>query len=155
MLQDMKECVRALTEHDLDQLEIRIGVRLPHDYREFLLKYNGGRPIPSGFLIQGFPNNPYGMIHYFFGIDDQLESNNLMWHWEVMNGRLPDGLLPIAGDHSGDLLCLTLYGDKHGSVVFWDFYDEHYPPTYKNIYHVANSFSDFIDSLFKAPEEGD
>jgi hypothetical protein len=149
MLATMSECGRRLVDDDLNVFESQIGFTLPSAYRLFLLKYNGGRPIPSGFPIRGFVNNPYGMIHYFFGIDQDFECYDLPWNWGVMNGRLPDGFLPIAGDHSGDLLCLSLYGDNYGSIVFWDFYDEHFPPTRRNVYDVADSFSEFLESLFE------
>ena len=145
----MDECGRRLIDDDINDLETQIAFKLPAAYRAFLLKHNGGRPTPSGFPIRDFTNNPFGMIHYFFGIEQDLDCYDLSWNWEVMNGRVPDGFLPIAGDHSGDLLCLSLYGLNCGSVLFWDYYDEHFPPTSRNVYHVADSFSEFLGALFE------
>ncbi len=38
-----------LTPRDLDEFEREIGFALPRDYRDFLVKSNGGEPNPSNF----------------------------------------------------------------------------------------------------------
>jgi hypothetical protein len=147
MIDRMEETLRQLAPDDIDALERRVGLRLPDDYRVFLLKYNGGRPVPSGFPIEGLANNPFGAIHFFFGVEDPLEGYNIGWHRNVTPGRLPDNLLPIACDHCGDLICLSLYGDDAGAVLFWDWHTEPPEPSYDNVFRIAGSFSEFIDSL--------
>ena len=89
------------------------------------MQYNGGRPEPNTYPLLGLDKHPYGVVHFFFGIDGPIESYSLDWVYEVASGRIPDNLFPIACDDGGDLLCLSLYGDDAGSVVFWDYYAEH------------------------------
>lgn len=151
MIKRMTECARPLSHKDIRVLEEEIGLTLPQEYQSFLLKYNGGRPHPNAFPIEGLENNPVGAIQIFFGIDDEIESCNLLWNHRVFNGRLPSNLLAVACDGSGDLICLSLLGDDASCVVFWDFYAEHFPPTYKNVYKVAPSFTAFIDGIFESP----
>jgi len=154
MLRKVGECARPLTEADINDLERYLGRRLPIAYKQFLLRYNGGRPTPEYFPIHGMPQNDFGAIHLFFGIDRKIESSNIRWNADVMTDRLPSEYLPIACDNSGDLLCLALDGPSAGEVVFWDYYNEQSSPNpgYENIYKVARSFEGFLESLCCDPD---
>jgi hypothetical protein len=155
VIEQMTRIAPEISEEDLRLLEAEIPVTFPHDYRLFLLQYNGGRPEPNAYPLQGLAKNPFGVIQIFFGIDTRVESSSLLWNYRVMEGRIPPNLFPIARDDGGDLLCLSLYGDDAGSVVFWDYYAEHYPPTYNNVYRIpgADSFSAFIELLQPFPDD--
>jgi hypothetical protein len=152
MLEEVNECSRPLTEGDIRALEDLIGASLPTDYRSFLLRYNGGIPRPKGFLVRNMSGNPDSIVQVFFGIDRTIESSDVRWNYEVFKGRTPSNLFPIACTPSGDLVCLSLSGHDAGSVVLWDFYAEHKPPTYANVYYVAPSFEGFINALFQLEE---
>lgn len=141
-----------LSDADIAMLEKEIKVSLPHEYREFLLRKNGGRPVPSAFPIDGFENNPFGVIQVFFRISGNVETSNIAWNFETMNGRLPDNLIAIACTGSGDLICLSLYGEDAGAVLFWDFYNEPPEPSYANVYRIADSFEEFLDRIQELPE---
>jgi len=123
----------------------------PKKYRDFLLRYNGGRPTPRAFPIEELANNPFGVVHFFFGINDPIESCNLDWNFEVFSERIPSNLFAIGCDDAGDLICLSLFGHDAGSVVFWDRHTEPEIPSYENVYRVADSFEEFVDSLQKLP----
>ncbi len=147
MIAKMDDIGRPLSPQDIQALEKAINAELLEDYRAFLLKYNGGVPVPNAFPIQGMKNNPIGILQEFFGIDQHVESSNLVWNYETLKMRLPSNLFAIAGTGSGDLVCLILWGDDAGSVVFWDSYGETEPPTYQNVYRVADNFNVFIASI--------
>jgi hypothetical protein len=152
MLERMDECARRLSAEDVRAIEAQAGIRLPDEYKTFLLRYNGGRPRPSAFPIQGLVNNPFGVIQVFFGIDDPVESCNLDWNIKTLGRRLPANLFPIACDDGGDIVCLSLSGDDVGSVLFWDCYDEPDEPSYVNVYRIAESFPAFLAGLQPLPE---
>jgi cell wall assembly regulator SMI1 len=154
MIAQISECGRSLVPSDIDQLEHAIGMRLPDDYKAFLLRYNGGVPTPAAFPIDRFENNPYGVVQVLFRIDGKIESSNLDWNYGVMNGRIQSNLFPVGCDGSGDLICVSLFGDDAGSVVFWDYYGETPEPSYSNVYHIADSFSEFLTSLRELPDFG-
>jgi hypothetical protein len=147
MIERIGECARPLSTGDIETLEARVGLKLPEEYKGFLLRYNGGRPRPNAFPIQGLAKNPLGVIQVFFGIDDPVESCNLDWNLKTLNGRLPPNLFPIACDDGGDIICLSLFGDDVGNVLFWDCYNEPDEPSYANVYRIAESFGSFIDAL--------
>jgi hypothetical protein len=152
MIRSFSECGPPIDDADVRAVEQEIGLSLPKNYRSFLLAHNGGRPEPNAFPIIGFENNPFGAIQLFLGINDDIMSSNLNWNFETMNGRLPDNLLAIACTGSGDLICLSLYGDDAGAIVFWDFYNEPPEPSYDNVYHIADSFEVFLDSIQELPD---
>lgn len=152
MINSFSECGPPIGEADVVAIEQELGFSLPKDYRAFLLAHNGGRPEPDGFPIEGLDNNPFGMIQVFMGINDEIESCNLNWKYHIFNDRLPDNLLAIACDGGGDLICLSLYGDDAGAVVFWDAHQETDGPSYENVYRIADSFPEFLDSIQPLPE---
>jgi SMI1-KNR4 cell-wall len=151
VIQRFSEQGPPLTEEDVIEVERTIGVPLPSDYREFLRTYNGGRPEPCDFPIEGLANSPFGEIQTFFGIHDPIESCNLDWNVEMFTGRLPENFLPIACDSGGDLICYSLFGDDAGAVVFWDYHHEPPEPSYENVYAIANSFPAFLESIRDEP----
>ncbi len=144
----MHDVGTPITKDRIDRLERTLGIVLPDSYKSFLLRFNGGRPDPSFFPIQGSKRENSGSIHYFFRVEDQIESSTVEWQYKILSGRIPSELFPIAGDGSGNVICLSLKGSNEGFVYFWDHDDEHSPPTYDNIYFVADSFEKFLDSIF-------
>lgn len=152
MLNQVEDCGRPISASDIVVLEQRHGISLPHDYKTFLMKYNGGLPAPRAFPIEGLKNNPFGVVQEFLGIDCSLETSNLEWNYEVMKGRLPTNLFPIACDDGGDLICLSVCGTDAGSVLFWDCHTEPPVPSYDNVYRIANSFGEFLYAMQELPD---
>jgi len=131
----------------IDEAERKLRVVLPEDYRAFLLRYNGGRPKPNLFPIRGLENNPFGGLHFFHGLDWEIESINLDWNFRILAGRIPSNFLSIATDTTGNQICLSLKGQDNGTMYYWDHDAEHAPPTYDNVYFIAASFRAFLDSI--------
>ena len=152
MLENMLDTARPLTKEDIRTLEQDLSVSLPESYQTFLLRYNGGLPAPDAFPIEGMPKNPYGTIQEFYGIDCPIESSNLKWNYQTFITDSPRKLFPIACTQGPDQICLCLWGDDAGAVVFWDSYAEHSPSSYANVYGVARNFDEFIDKLFRVSE---
>lgn len=119
MLREMRECNPETDERRLAAFAERHGIELPAAYREFLLRHNGGRPVPKCFPIEGFANNPYDGIQAFFGLGASIRAEDLD---EVMSGLvslIPAGILPIACTDGDDFVCLDLRRGE-GRVVYWD-----------------------------------
>ncbi len=144
-----RECGRPVSDTDVMWLESELNMVVPACYKTFLRNANGGRPTPACFPIKGMQLNPYGVIQFFFGIDMEWECYDISWNARTLAGRIPDGLLPVACDNSGDIICLGVFGTYAEQVVFWDYYDEQPDPTKagRNVYKVADSFSAFLNSI--------
>lgn len=137
---------------DAERLERLIGAALPPAYREFVLANNGGYPVPDTFRFAD--GRPGSAVHQFFALRGKQASNRLSYAVEVFAERVPPGLLPIARDPFGNLICLGVLGsDYSGEVWFWDHEreaDEGEPARTDNLTKIADSFSDFLDGLHPA-----
>ena len=174
MLREMRRQGRKLSIEDVKILENDLNVKLPESYIRFLLQYNGGRPTPDCYPIEGTEVGcigNFGGIHFFYWIDGPEDATekikrcyDIKSSCEVYNRRMPPNLLPIACDDGDNQICLSLYGNDAGWIWYWDHEQEKIPPDwnydlpshvpdYSNCYKIAESFQAFIDGLFDFPEE--
>jgi hypothetical protein len=145
---EMLDVGPPLSQGQIAALEAELRVALPEDYRAFLARYNGGRPEPSFFPIHGFGASAFGEIQRFFSVGGPAEVPDLAWYYRTLWGRIAVDLFPIAGDGSGNIICISLAGVNRGAVHFWDHDNEYSPPGYDNVHFVAESFTKFLDSIY-------
>src|ERR1700690_1961351 len=141
---EMGEFGPTITVFNIRALEKKLSLKLPATYKAFLLKNNGGRPKPNtAYTIQGWENNEKGDVHFFLGIGYAGHgfSYDLEEDYKTLRDRIPRNLFPIATTDFGDFILLSLSGADKGSVHIWDHEKEHCPPTYANIYKIADSFT--------------
>jgi hypothetical protein len=149
MMKTMKKTGPDLSEEELAAFEMDKNVQLPEDYRNFMLRYNGGQPVPKSF---NFPESESGSsVGVFYPIKKD-GTNSLQFVMQQFEGRVPEELLPVAGDMFGNQICLGLEGENRGKVFFWDHEMEPLEggePDYANIRLLASTFDEFLDSLFE------
>jgi hypothetical protein len=137
----------------LDALEQQLRIKLPDEYRHFLLTQNGGRPSPAGFdFIGGSGRLEDSSVKFFLGVHDGEFSNfkHKFETFKIRVKRMPEELVPIANDSFGNYICLAISGKHKGAVFFWDHEneaDEGEEPTYANVYLIKPSLQEFLDSL--------
>jgi SMI1-KNR4 cell-wall len=140
-------CTERPTDADLSAFEILIHGTLPHDYKAFLKKENGGRPAPKQFRFAARDGHMEdSTVHYFFALYER-RVGSLKKGFERYKERIPSGYLPIGIDPFGNLILLGIAGQNPGTVYFWDHEKENEIPNMKNIFPIANSFSDFVGKL--------
>jgi hypothetical protein len=142
---------KQTSDREVSAFERTIGVRLPEEYRAFLLASNGGVPATATFDFEDAVSGrrDASSIQHFFGIHEG-EIGNLRAVTATYMERLPHGLLPVARDDGGNLICLAIAGPRKGEVLFWDHdheAEEGEPPDYSNISVLAPSFTAFIAGL--------
>lgn len=151
---EVDEAFDKLTEADILQFEIKWGIILPPDYKQFLLKNNGGKPNPNKFKvdIRGFEN--CSRVRCFFGIHKN-DKHDLSEHIQRYKHMLPTNLLPIASEIASDLICLSVNGNDYGKIYFWDsnWIVTDRVPDYSNVHFLANSLLEFFDKLFEDGED--
>jgi cell wall assembly regulator SMI1 len=148
----INESKTPLNASDITRLEAELGVKLPDDYRTFLLAHNGGWPEADSFHSYGGEKRDEESIEsvdrflaYYDG-----EYNNLLKSVNTYKGRIPPHFLPVANDPGGNLILLGVSGPDRDKVFFWDHEleaDEDETPDYSNLLFVADSFQEFLDSL--------
>ncbi|MCZ2340638.1 MAG: SMI1/KNR4 family protein [Bacteroidales bacterium] len=158
-----------LTPEDVRFLEQQIGNVLPDDYKRFILKYGCAHFFNSNVVVRAIEPPPEDLsdadwlaFAVFFG---SCEQYRLLDEIDLVRGRMPDTVIPIAGDYGGNLFCLGVGGEDLGKVYIWDFHNE--PDTqdyldeglpvpdrlmYSNMGLVSKSFSDFILQMYVRDE---
>lgn len=144
---------KNVTIAEINLLEKEMDIILPADYKEFLMKNNGG--IPEGIQMFSFcemdPENGkiYDMeadIQNFSSISEiPFFYKNL-----VGAGAIPAKYISIACDSCGNeiLLCVNEF-ENYGKVFFGNH--EVYKPgtNYFNLSLVADSFSEFLEKIYE------
>nr|WP_052421250.1 SMI1/KNR4 family protein [Paenibacillus sp. FSL R7-0273] len=139
---EMQANSEVLTESRLQDFERMNGVQLPQQYREFLLKYNGGYPKPYYFRIS--QEQGIGMVNIFYGIGEMYD--NLEKRIDIFDDIIDIGFFPIADDSGGNQICLGLTEKYSGNVYFW-IHDED-PEDMSNMYFIAKDFKEFLEKLY-------
>ena len=124
------------------------SLSLPPRFKEFIKKFNGGRPVPGMFPIDGFRDNPWGRIQAFFGIDSDIQSENLDSIMAELGGRIPRGILPVGCTEGDDFVCVDLRRATD-LVVYWDRRSFWGTSVWNeaDLYFVANSFAELLRIL--------
>jgi cell wall assembly regulator SMI1 len=156
MAVDIYASERPLAPDELERAEKTLGVSLPEDYKRFLLAHNGGRPRPDAFRItwKGQPFAPgwrvsaVGDFHAIY----EGDAVNLLVDARKFKDRIPKEMLPVATDPGSNLVLLGLAGANRGKVFFWihELEEEFDERSFDNLGLLANSFDEFLDSLFES-----
>lgn len=82
---------------------------------------------------------------FFFGIHNG-EHDELGRNIELLDGRLPNGFIPIGDDPGGNLICLGTNETYYDKIYFWDHEEEH--GDISNMYLLANDIYEFLKKLY-------
>ncbi|MCA0313976.1 MAG: ankyrin repeat domain-containing protein [Candidatus Melainabacteria bacterium] len=130
------------TKEDLESFESTIGKRLPDDFREFLLAFNGAAPAPNLFQLDEYEEDLDCLC--IFGLNDK---NDLRHFLTEHKERLGDEMLPVACDSFGNLICLSLASKDFGSVYFADLRQTRQKEFGNEPAYIAGSFEEFLHQL--------
>lgn len=150
---EIVESEAATSDMELDAVERSLGFSFPHEYRSFLKRWNGGRPVPKVFSFTENGNVTQGAVAWFFAVyDGKYENFEKTYRvFKITKRRILDNLIPIARDGFGNLICISMAGDDRGSIIFWDHEKEDDEPTYENCSLIAPSLDAFLDGLYHVP----
>ena len=170
--------VFPVSKAQIDEIEQQIGYPLPSDYREFLSDYSGLR-FPYTFFpisenvdgeeqgeISGFYSSTeeYPLSKFYLDRRDDYEEPDPEeeFDWrpglrkirEIEGERVteegwPKELLPIGYSSQLDEICIAISGLRLGAVFLWR---ANPIEGEQNLYLVANSFNEFMNSLFRSKE---
>lgn len=130
----------TLTLSEIGDFEKAAGGRLPEEYREFLLRFNGGAPDPNSVDVAGLPGSPTD-VQVFFGIGRKVEASNVAWHIGLLAERFPaPTAIAVACDSGGSLFLLDLGEKSYGEIALIDVYSG-------DLYPVSKSFGEFVSSI--------
>ncbi len=138
----------APTPRDVERLEEWLGSRLPPPYVDFLMFSNGGHPELDTFTVEVAGVQQDWAVDRFFSLTSQAASfGDLGWYYNHRWRNAPPGVVPIARDGGGNLICLDLSKPDQSPVALW-VHDAPGQPLLK----VSDSFEEFIDALRVNPD---
>ncbi|WP_303924982.1 SMI1/KNR4 family protein [Draconibacterium sediminis] len=139
---------------EINQLEKLVGLNFPNEYKQHLLKYNGGQCIPNVFSFKEDGIETKSMIDWFLAIYEGEYDNlkSYLTTFKIEEKRMPSHMIPIAHDPLGNLICISCSPYDYGNIYFWDHEKEvNYGISgnedYSNLIQIANSFNEFISLL--------
>ena len=141
----------ALSLSQIEEVENYISLKFPNEYKQHLLRYNGGYCEPNVFSFDENGHLTNSNVDWFLAIYSG-EYNNLKSYldwYKIDEKRLPVNILPIAHDPGGNLICIDA---ADGKVYFWDHekevdYTVSDDSDYSNLCLIANSFNEFLAGL--------
>jgi hypothetical protein len=136
-----------ISEAELAAFEQQLSIRLPDDYRKFLLRYNAAKVRSNLFWIPA--ENEENSVRYFFGICPEDDWGDLHSTRLDYQGRVVPFLLPIGTDEDSSLICISIRSEDYGKIYFWERHQENMDaPDNSNVHWLADSFSEFLEKLY-------
>lgn len=139
----------------IDAVEKQLGLEFPKDFRDFLLQSNGGRLEDNEFDVPRIGTGAGGIVE-FFGIRPGHRIEDLSSEFTRMEARVPKGFVPVADAEGGNVICICAKGRDSGAVFYWDHElepSEGKKPTRRNLFKVADNFSQFWEMLLPSQVE--
>ena len=144
-----------LSETTLKEFELRLSIKLPQDYSDFMLEHNGGYPAKGwvfDFVETGLERLTSSIVSEFYNVNapDKKQYNDIAVRYiDLVNDTLiPPSLIPIADDVFGNPILLSVSGDDYGHVYFANHELEDTETRYMVMSPIADSFTEFIDMLY-------
>jgi len=144
-----------LSEAVLTEFENEYNLKLPEDYKSFLLKNNGGITEDDWafeFIETTGSKATSTVINYFYILfsEETIRNTDLKVTLSslIKSNSLAPGLLPIAFDVFGNTICIYAGDNGHGKICITNHELEDPETGYMVMSKVAESFSEFIDKCY-------
>ena len=149
------DCKKALTQHDIINLEKILHITLPEEYKNFLLLNNGGQPDKDCYPM--LSKNIEGADIAWFYAYYEGKISSLTNEYEENKDIIPEDFISIGYGSGGNEICLGVSGPAFGKLYFfvrnWAS-DEEGAPLPDNMYLISNNFTDYINSLYHMDVDG-
>ena len=129
-----------VTENDINNFELKYCIKLPKEYKEFLLETNGGMTDSQYFEFKA--NWDYVVGVTFFSL---VELKNKIVYYGSPYYDTPENIFPIAEDQAQNLICISLKAEDYGKIYLWEAQFVEEIPDYSNIFFISNT----LDELFQ------
>ena len=126
----------SISPEQLKAVELFLPAKLPDDYRNFLIKSNGGVPVN---FVSSTGGSGETSISYFYGIHSGPTWASFSYYFKNSKSYCSEGQVPIASDDGGNFFILSLTKNR-GCISFCDHETN-------EISKVAESFTEFATSL--------
>lgn len=120
-----------VSEDEITAFEEMAGFMLSEESKSIILNFNNGRPVINQFDTLTSQGVVFEKLLSF----NKNDSENVFKTHKALNRQVPENLVAIALEPSGDYLCL----DKEQKVFLWRHESERLEGTGKNLAEVIDS----------------
>ncbi len=150
---ELKECGKKLNIDSFCDVEKILGGTLPKEYKEFMLKHNGGRPIVQ-FVLSFIEHDPEIEKDFQNELDiysfNKLEDIPVFYDNLFSSELIPEHYCPIADDSCGNEILLCVNEDENYGEIFFADHELFEADESWVITKIANNFNEFIEALQEA-----
>jgi hypothetical protein len=142
------EKLGAAKMENVRAFEKKHDLRLPNDYINFLLKYNGGI-VEKDQNCQVLVKSLKGLIHVdvLYGIGTTHENANIDTWMDMFRDDMLGGAVIIGDSIEHGFLVLMCTGDDAG-ICYWDHsYEFTSSNDESNMYYITDTFTNFVKNL--------
>jgi SMI1 / KNR4 family (SUKH-1) len=129
---------QKITLEELNTFETFIGMKLPEDYRQHMLTYNGGLVEEDNIEHKNYKEGGRGISSFYpikYGYDVMEEV------FEDLNGVIPEGYLGIGNSDNGGYILISLNKDTYGKTII--MYSD------GDIENLSDSFTQLLNDMVK------
>ncbi len=138
-------------EEDIIKFEKEIKFKLPDDYKNFLLAFNGGVPKDKYSYFELDEVEECIGLQALYGLNVDTDLDLKEWFEEYEEDLLDDCI--IIGHGLGFGFVVLVNSPEASGIYFWDHsFELDCTSEDANVYKISDSFNDFINSL-KTPED--
>lgn len=141
---------REASINDIRLLEQKSNVKLPQDYIEFLLQYNGGDvelDDDCEVYVRYLKENIH--VDVLFGLNTEYQNANIdTWMSDDMiTSDMPENTIIIGDSIEHGFIVLLCAGEDAG-VYYWDHaYEFRCSNDESNTYFIADTFTEFVKGI--------
>lgn len=140
----------SLTLEQIKETEEKIGHKFPDDYKEFLLKTNGGQfQLLTDDDVHDFYVDPIDeeniCIDSFYGVGKEACNYLVIFNQEY--DYASEGCIIIGGTLSHGFMVYDYLGNLYDkkAIYFWDLNNSYKASKDGNVYFVANNFNELLE----------
>jgi hypothetical protein len=145
---------------DINNFENNYNIKLPEDFKNFLLQGNG-LMFHDDDELSVYPKYKYAQnlhlstlaLSHFYGFNTQNTGNNLSYRYYQQGDDelIPSGYLEFAAGAGGDKFMMSLNPKNYGQVYFY-IHDKRAPNSSEHywdyaMFLIADSFTEFFGSI--------
>ncbi len=141
---DWLEPGQTLESDEIAATEALLGVKFPADYATFIGAHSGAsNPKESEFVYVDRGERQTGNFGALLSLrEDQYD--RLVDTLRDLGDQIPAGIIPIVETGWGDCVCLDYRESKDPAIAYFS----HELSGDESIIRIAQSFSEFLDSLY-------
>lgn len=126
----------------LAEFETQRSIKLPADYRQFLIEYNGGVPSKRGLFLKGCGTSV--TLDVLYGIHEE-PGLDMRFSTEEWKDEMPEGFIVIGGDPGGAMFILGTSSEP--GIYYWDH--QHALPGSSeelgNTFYLSETFTELLE----------